>query len=114
MADKRYRAFISYSQKDKAIGRRIQRTLETYRLPKGVEIGSQRRLGRFFRDDEELSASPDVGATLRGAIEDSENLIVIASPHAAQSRWVNAEIHHFRQTGRGDRIFAVIVDGIPN
>ena len=114
MADKRYRAFISYSQKNKADGRRIQRWLEAYRLPKGAGIARQRRLGRFFRDDEEMSASPDVGATLRGAIEDSESLIVISSPHAAQSRWVNAEIQHFRQTGRGDRIFAVIVDGIPN
>ena len=71
-------------------------------------------MGRFFRDDEEMSASPDVGATLRGAIEDSESLIVVSSPHAARSRWVNAEIQHFRLTGRGDRIFAVIVDGIPN
>src|ERR671911_1048305 len=105
MADKRYRAFISYSQKDKAVARRIQRWLETYRLPSGTAIGQSRRLGRFFRDDEEMSASPDVGATLRGAIEDSENLIVISSPYAAQSRWVNAEIQHFRQTGRGDRIF---------
>ena len=61
-----------------------------------------------------MSASPDVGGTLRGAIEDSENLIVISSPYAAQSRWVNAEIQHFRRTGRGDRIFAIIVDGVPN
>ena len=114
MVEKRYRAFISYSQKDRAAGRRIQRWLETYRIPKGVDAARNRRLGRFFRDDEEMSASPDVGAALRGAIEDSENLIVIASPHSAQSRWVNAEIRHFRLTGRGDCIFAVIADGIPN
>jgi hypothetical protein len=114
MTQKRYRAFISYSQKDRAAGRRIQRWLESYRIPKGVDAARNRRLGRFFRDDEEMSASPDVGASLRGAIEDSENLIVIASPHSAQSRWVNAEIRHFRLTGRGDRIFAVIVDGVPN
>src|SRR3954470_8644559 len=80
MAEKRYRAFISYSQKDKAAGRRVQRWLETYRVPKGIDAAGNRRLGRFFRDDEEMSASPDVGATLRGAIEDSDNLIVIASP----------------------------------
>jgi hypothetical protein len=114
MAEKRYRAFISYSQKDKAAARRIQRWLETYRLPKGFETARKGRLGRFFRDDEEMSASPDVGATLRGAIEDSENLIVIASPHSAQSRWVNAEVQHFRLTGRAGRIFAVIVDGVPH
>jgi TIR domain-containing protein len=116
MAGKRYRAFISYSQKDKAVGRRMQRWLETYRVPKGVvaDLDRRRRLGRFFRDDDEMPASSDLAATLRGAIEDAENLIVIFSPNAARSVWVNAEILHFRRAGRGDRIFAVVADGIPN
>lgn len=112
----RYRAFISYSQRDKTIARRLQRRLESYRIPKGVEaaVGADRRLGRLFRDDEELGAAADLGATLRAAIEDAESLIVVCSPHAARSRWVDAEIEHFRKTGRGDRIFAVIVAGTPN
>jgi hypothetical protein len=112
----RYRAFISYSQRDKHHAKRLHSSLETYRVPKGIEAHLQpnRRLGRFFRDDDEMGASTDLDATLRGAVEDSENLIVVCSPNAARSKWVNAEVAHFKSTGRGDRIFAVIVDGTPN
>ncbi|HKG59490.1 MAG TPA: TIR domain-containing protein, partial [Pyrinomonadaceae bacterium] len=69
--------------------------------------------GRFFRDDDEMGASTDLGGTLREALESSENLIVICSPHAARSKWVNAEILHFKNSGAGDRIFAVVADGTP-
>jgi formylglycine-generating enzyme required for sulfatase activity len=113
----RYRGFISYSQKDKSEARKLHRWLETYRAPRGVEAASlerSRKLGRFFRDDEEMGAAADLGATLRGAIEDSESLIVVCSPYSAQSKWVNAEINHFRRTGRGNNVFAVIVGGVPN
>jgi len=59
-----------------------------------VNGSTNRRLGRFFRDDEERAASSDLAGTLRGAIEDTDNLFVICSPHSAQSKWVNAEIEH--------------------
>jgi formylglycine-generating enzyme required for sulfatase activity len=118
MAEKRYRAFISYSQKDKAHARRMHGALGSYRLPRGVEAEAvdprTRKLGRFFRDDEEMGAATDLGATLQGAIADAESLVVICSPHAARSHWVNEEIIHFKRTGRADRIFAVIVAGQPN
>ena len=112
----RYRAFISYSQRDRQHAKRLHSALESYRVPKGIDVPLQpnRRLGRFFRDDDEMGASTDLGATLRDALETSENLIVICSPNAARSKWVDAEVQHFKSTGRGDRIFAVIVDGTPN
>lgn len=115
---KRFRAFISYSQKDKGQARQLHRALERYRLPRGVEGagvgGKTRKLGRFFRDDEEMGAATDLGAALQGAIADAESLIVICSPNAAKSEWVNQEIVHFKRTGRADRIYAVIVAGTPN
>lgn len=115
---RRYRAFISYSQKDKAHARRLHRALETYRLPKGVEISgagaTTRKLGRFFRDDEEMGAATDLGAALEGAISEAENLIVLCSPNAAKSKWVNQEVIHFKGTGRANNVFAVVVDGMPN
>lgn len=115
---KRYRAFISYSQKDKVHARRLHQALENYRLPGGVDAegvdAKTRKLGRFFRDDEEMGAATDLGAALKGALADAESLIVVCSPHAARSRWVNEEIIHFKRTGRSDRIFAVIVGGEPN
>lgn len=115
-AEPRYRAFISYSKRDQKYAKRLHSALETYRVPKGIDapVQQSRRLGRFFRDDDEMGASVDLGGALRDAIDNSENLIVICSPHAARSKWVNEEIRHFRSSGRGDRIFAVVVDGIPN
>jgi hypothetical protein len=112
----RYRAFISYSQRDRDHAKRLHSALETYRVPKGIDASLQpnRRLGRFFRDDDEMGASTDLGGALRDALENSENLIVICSPNAARSKWVNTEILHFKKSGGGDRIFAVIVDGTPN
>ncbi len=112
---KRYRAFISYSQREKGVARRLHRALETYRVPKGIDapVAPDRRLGRFFRDDDEMGASQSLGAALEGALDDSENLIVICSPSAAQSKWVDAEVRHFKS--RGDAgVFAVIVAGEPN
>ena len=110
--NRRYRAFISYSQRDKAVTRRLHRKLETYRIPKGVQapVGPDRRLGRFFRDDDEMGASKSLGAALEGALDDSENLIVVCSPSAAQSKWVDVEVRHFK--ARGDAgVFAIIAAG---
>ncbi|MBT0958270.1 TIR domain-containing protein [Alphaproteobacteria bacterium KMM 3653] len=114
-AIKKYRAFISYSQKDKIWARRIQKSLESYRVPLGLAVEGlqKRRLGRFFRDDDELAGASSLGAALTGAIEESESLIVIASPNAAASKWVNEEIRTFKQTHGPERVFAVIVGGRP-
>ena len=111
----RYRAFISYSKRDQRHAKRLHSALETYRVPKGIDakLPRDRKLGRFFRDDDEMGASTDLGGTLREALENSENLIVICSPHSARSKWVNAEIQHFKNGGAGDRIFAVLADGTP-
>ena len=85
-------------------------------MPEGVavDLGPSRRLGRFFRDDEEMAAAADIAVTVERAIENSESLIVVCSPRSAKSKWVAAEIRHFRNTGRGGKVFAVIIDGIPN
>jgi WD40 repeat protein len=116
---RRFRAFISYSQRDKSFAKRLQRWLESYQVPVGalgdLEPGPiPKKLGRFFRDEEEMAATSDIAGMVRGAIEDSQSLIVVCSPNSAKSSWVNAEIEHFRRTGRGGQVFAVILDGEPN
>jgi tetratricopeptide (TPR) repeat protein len=95
------------------------RRLETYRVPPrlvgtpGIDGTLPARLGAFFRDRDELTASGDLGATIRAALAESAALIVVCSPAAAQSRWVGAEVQAFRDSGRGDRILAFVVDGEP-
>lgn len=115
---RRYRGFISHSPEDKPAARRLHRALERYVAPKGVEAAGldprTRKLGRFFRDDEEMGSAADLGATVTGAIEDSEGLIVVCSPRAARSHRVNEVAERYKRSRRADRIFAVIVDGRPN
>ena len=47
-------------------------------------------------------------------LNESQHLIVICSPNAAQSPWVSKEIQHFINIGREVRIIPYIIDGIPN
>lgn len=112
----RYTGFISYSQKDKAWADRIHRALERYRLPAGLpqERRDIRRLGRFFKDDDELAGTANLGAALESAIDDSLALIVICSPHAASSKWVDTEIRRFKSRGPNAKVLPVIVAGRPD
>ena len=71
------------------------------------------RFAPVFRDREELATATDLGATLTAALEQSACLVVICSPAAAKSRWVNEEILAFKRLGRSDRIFCLIVAGEP-
>ncbi|NCG05510.1 MAG: TIR domain-containing protein [Gammaproteobacteria bacterium] len=106
-------AFISYSHKDAAWATWVQREIERYRLPAAFakEKALPKRLGKVFRDREELSTGQNLGDHLTAALEQSQNLIVICSPNAVQSQWVSQEIEYFKNLGRGDRIFALLVEG---
>ena len=120
MADFKYWAFLSYSHRDKKWGDWLHKALETYRLPRRL-IGKESRDGKvpqrvypIFRDREELPVSADLGTNINEALRESRYLIVICSPHAAQSRWVGQEIMSLKKLDRDDRILALIVDGEPN
>ncbi|HST30675.1 MAG TPA: tetratricopeptide repeat protein [Chthoniobacterales bacterium] len=117
----KYRAFICYSQQDRIVAERVHRRLESYRVPKHL-VGRETatgpapsRLSPIFRDCDELAASSDIGAELKEAICASQFLIVLCSPAAAQSRWVNAEIEIFRTCGTENdrRILCAILSGDP-
>lgn len=116
----RYRAFISYSHADSRWARWVHRRIENYRLPSRLrgtngEYGPlPDRFGPIFRDREDLSSAGELGPKIQLALADSEALIVLCSPDAARSPWVNNEILRFKRLGRGDRIFALIVSGEPN
>lgn len=115
----RYRAFISYSHADARWARWLIRRLEAYKVPSRLvgttgdhgPIGAT--LGAFFRDREELTAAGDLGATIRAALAESDALVLVCSPAAARSRWVNAEVETFRANSSGDRVLCFVVDGDP-
>ena len=115
-----YWGFISYSSKDESVATRLHRGLETYRLPRGLRGRPGRdgavppRITPVFRDRDELPLSSDIGQSIEAALEASAYLVVVCSPHAANSRWVNEEIRYFKSLGREDRVLAIMIDGEPN
>src|ERR1700733_891623 len=69
------------------------------------------RLAPVFLDREELSTSPNLAESLRKALEESDFSIVVCSPEAAASRWVNEEVKVFKERGKAERILCLIVAG---
>ena len=67
-----------------------------------------------FLDREELSSGSNLAESVRTALAHSRALIVVCSPAAAASRWVDQEICEFKQLGRGDRILCLLVAGEPD
>lgn len=112
----RYKAFISYSHADEAWARWLHKKLEHYRLPRSVRNAAQAGGGDLrpiFRDRDELASSGSLSAAILDALQRSDALIVICSPAAAKSKWVNQEILEFCRLQRADRVFCCIVEGDP-
>jgi len=118
--DARYWAFISYSHKDAAFGRRLHRRLEGYAIPRRL-VGQPaswgtvpRKLAPIFRDRDELSAAHDLTMEVRAALKASRSLIVICSPAAAASQWVAREVEVFRELHPDRPVLTVIREGEPS
>ncbi len=127
MADSRqtYAAFISYSHADnREEGRKwadwLHHELETYEVPADL-VGRPNRAGKpivaqiypVFQDEKELSASASLSSALTAALDASAYLVYLSSPQSARSVYVSEELRRFKQTGKGDRIIALILAGEP-
>lgn len=116
MKDYKYFAFISYNQKDVAWGKRLQRKLENYKMAATLcsEKGWKRTPIRpvFFAPTD--IQPNELTEELKVRLEASRHLIVICSPHSAQSEWVGREIAYFHSLGREKNIHFFIIDGVPN
>jgi tetratricopeptide (TPR) repeat protein len=110
-----YWAFLSYCSHDRVTARWLQRALETYSVPRRF-VGHPTPAGPatkhfrpIFRDRTELAADTDLSARIESALAQSAYLIVLCSPWAAQSHWVEREILKFRALHGAARIFSVLV-----
>jgi tetratricopeptide (TPR) repeat protein len=114
-----YWAFLSYSGRDRAVAKGLQRALETYAVPRrlvgrATPAGPAPRYFRpIFRDRTELAADSDLVARIATALDQSAYLIVLCSPHAAKSHWVDKEIVRFRELHGDACILTVILNGSP-
>ncbi|HUE79581.1 MAG TPA: toll/interleukin-1 receptor domain-containing protein [Sphingomicrobium sp.] len=115
----RYYAFLSYSHADKTFADWLHSSLERFRTPSTLagrltDNGViPRRLTPIFRDRHELPASDNLATGIQEALDSSRFLIVLCSPAAAVSRWVNAEIDMFKRRRPDGCVLAAIVAGEP-
>lgn len=110
----RYRAFMSYSHRDEQVARKLHRWLEAYRLPRRLHADAGSRLVPIFRDRLELPAAADLDAQVKQALAISDALLVLGSPAASASPWVNAEIRLFRSLHPDRPIIVALLEGEPD
>lgn len=109
-------AFISYKREDEKWAKWLQHKLENYKLPSVIRKESSdvpKYLRPVFRDGTDLSGGVLIDR-LREELLHSKFLIIICSPFATKSDWVNREIKAFIDAGRQENIIPFIVDGTPH
>ena len=125
--DYAYEAFISYRHlpRDKAVARRVQKFLEGFRVPKHLQAnggsrgnyGGERsrdlpaRLGKLFRDEDELPVSDSLPDQITEALKRSRNLIVVCTPQTRESTWVMKEVESFASYHGRHRVLVALADG---
>jgi len=103
-----YDAFISYSHaKDKPIAAELQSAVQRLGKP-----WYRRRALRVFRDDTSLSATPSLWPSIEQALGQSRFLILLASPEAAASPWVNKEVAYWLEHKSADTLLVAVTDGV--
>ena len=109
-------AFISYRHQspDQEIAKKLHTAIETYRIPGSIRKKTgKKRMGRVFRDQEELPLSADLGSDIEAALANSEWLIAICSPRYLESRWCLREMEYFLEHKGRDRVLVVLTEGTP-
>jgi hypothetical protein len=102
-----YDAFISYSHaRDKPVAAALQRALQRLGKP-----WYRRRALRVFRDDTSLSATPHLWPSIETALSRSRFLILLASPEAGASPWVEKELAYWLAHKGTDTLLIAVTDG---
>lgn len=98
---------MSYSHEaDDLLAPRLQSALQSFAKP-----WWKRRALRVFRDQASLSANPHLWSSIAAALDSSEWFIVLASPGAAASPWVEREVAYWLEHRDPNRILPVLTAG---
>ena len=106
-AAKTYKAFISYKHTvSTSFAERLEAALKAYAKP------LLSRPIKIFRDEKHLAPGMDLPTLIKKALDDSEFLILLASPEAARSEWVHDELDYWcRVLQRSNNLIVVLLDG---
>ena len=109
----RYNAFISYSHAaDGRLAPSLRNGLQRFATPWRVFrwINPVRSL-RVFQDQASLSANPALWPTIERALASAEWFILLASPEAAASSWVEKEVDFWCHGKSAEKLLIVQTDG---
>jgi WD40 repeat protein len=102
-----YDAFISYSRAvDGKLAPALQSALQRFAKP-----WYRARAKRVFRDDASLSANPGLWSSIEQALDAARYFVLLASPGAAESRWVGEEVKHWLAHKPRERLLLVLTEG---
>src|SRR3954447_15021837 len=104
--------FISYSRRDKAFAVELEHALRRYKPPS--DLGVRDGYINVFRDENDFTAG-DYRKVLDKELAGSATLVVVCSPNARESLFVDEEIRRFAK-GRGENpdIVPILFSGVPN
>ena len=108
MPGRKYSAFLSYSHtEDLRLAASVQSALQGFARPWYKTYAL-----RIFRDKASLAANPALWGAILRALDDSEYLLLLASPAARASPWVAREIEAFLTTRAPDKMLIALTRGV--
>lgn len=103
----RYKAFISYSHgADNRLAPALRTALHGFAKP-----WYRLRAMRVFRDETGLAVTPALWPSIEAALLDSEYFLLLASPDAAASEWVQREVAWWLDRRPADHLLIALTRG---
>jgi hypothetical protein len=104
-------AFISYSRQDKDFVVRLAAALNAYQPPKAIQAPARRL--RVFLDQHDLSTG-DYAQEIETQLARARMLIVVCTPAARASPYVDDEVQRFTRLRGSDAVVPVLLAGLAN
>ncbi len=100
-------AFISYSHAaDGHLAPALQKGLQNFAKP-----WYRLRSMRVFRDETGLAVTPELWTAIETALSRSRYFLLLASPTAAQSKWVAQEVQWWLTHRSAEQVLIILTDG---